>query len=260
MDLFSIAGTFWRHKIVAAPVILLTLLGAFYIVKVKAPTYQATSSFLLSNPPGPPTAPEIAADPKLGKINPNNPYANYGNLAIAATVLVTLVSTPAAQQALVQEGADPRYQITPNTQFGFAAPVIQITGIASTAQEAIRSADLVTAKAESELHQMQVSQGVNSRYMIKALPLSMPQQARQSASGKLRTLIAVLGLGAILLFVAISAADAIDRRRRDRPSNSERPTRTRHEETVPGPEGPEGNAGLKMTPTPYRSRQRSARR
>lgn len=264
MDLFSIAGIFWRHKIVAIPVILFTLLGAFYIIHVKAPTYEATSSFLLSNPPGPPTAAQIAADPKLAKMNPNNPYVNYGNLSVAAAVMINLVTDPANQQALVQAGADPRYQIAPNTEFGIAAPIIQITGVGSTAEEAIRTADLVTAKSESVLNQMQVSQGVNSRYMIKPLQLTVPQQAQLSASGKLRTLIALLALGTLVLFVAISAADAIDKRRRDTPRSAQKLTRASQVSEEPNSarlaRDRDRDIDRDMMPTPSSPRRRSARR
>jgi hypothetical protein len=214
MDLISIAGTFWRHKLFTIPVILLTLLGALYILKIKPPVYEADSSFLLSVPPGPPTAAQIATDPGLGKINSNNPYTSYGNMSVAASVLADLMTTPAAAQQLVDEGVDPRYQIAPNTEFGFTAPVIQITGIGSTPEGAIRSANLVYAKALSDLYEMQKEQGVNRFYMIKAIPLVLAEKAQLSASSKLRELIAILGGGAVLLFVTISVADAIERRKR----------------------------------------------
>jgi hypothetical protein len=214
MDLISIAGTFWRHKLFTIPVLMLTLLGAFYILKIKAPVYEADTSFLLSVPPGPPSAAQIAADPRLGKINSNNPYTSYGNMSVAASVLTDLVTTPASAQQLADEGVDPRYQIAPNTEFGFTAPVIQITGVASTPEGAIRSANLVYAKAVSDLYVMQKEQGVNGLYMIKAIPLVLAEKAQLSASSKLRELIAVLGGGAVLMFVTISVADAIERRRK----------------------------------------------
>ncbi len=213
MDLISLITAFWRHKLVTIPVILLTLLGAYYELAVKPPVYQATSSFLLSNPPGPPTAGQIAAKPALGRISPNNPYTTYGNLSIAGAVVVQLVTSPSVQARLVAAGANPKYQIAPNTQFGFTAPIIQITGVGPTPREAILTADLVTAQAVKELYLMQRNQGVNPYYMIKALQIATPQTAQLSASGKLRSLIAVLGLGAVMLFVAVSTAEAVARRR-----------------------------------------------
>lgn len=214
MDLLSLIAAFWRHKLVTIPVILLTLLGAYYELAVKPPVYQAMSSFLLSNPPSPPTAGQIAADPALRRISPNNPYTTYGNLSIAGAVVVELVTSPSVQTRLVAAGADPKYQIAPNSQFGFTAPIIQITGVGPTPGEAILTADLVTAQAVKELYLIQQKQGVNPYYMIKALPVQGPPKTAQlSASGKLRSLIAVLGLGAVMLFVAVSAAEAVAKRR-----------------------------------------------
>lgn len=61
--------------------------------------------------------------------------------------------------------------------------------------------------------QLQKQQGVNHLYMIQATDLVRPTQAQLSDSGKLRSLIAVLGLGIVLLFIVISVADAVDKRR-----------------------------------------------
>ena len=55
MDLLSIPRAIWRQKLATIPVILLTVLGVFYVVAVKPPVYQATASFLLVNPSAPPT-------------------------------------------------------------------------------------------------------------------------------------------------------------------------------------------------------------
>jgi hypothetical protein len=259
MDLISIGATFWRHKIVTIPLILLTLVGAYYVVKIKPPVYQANTSFLLSVPPGPPTAAQIAADPALRKINPNNPYTAYGNMSVAAAVLVDLVTTPAAQQQLVREGVDPRYTVAPNTAFGFQAPVIQITGVGSTAQEAIVSASLVSAAAKSDLYQMQKTQGVNKLYMIKALPLVLAEKAQISASSKLRELIAIAGLGAVALFVAVSVADALARRRKERRADGAAPRQPMRNDAQPEHRRqPAGEASKVRSSAPHNLQRRTA--
>jgi hypothetical protein len=45
--------------------------------------------------------------------------------------------------------------------------------------------------------------------MITSYQLVVPNQAAQKLSGKLRSLVAVLGAGVLLLFIAISIAEAI---------------------------------------------------
>lgn len=224
MDLLSIIRAVWRHKLATIPVILLTAAGMFYVLAVKPPVYEATASFLLLSPPAAPTPAQVAKDPKLSNINANNPYVDLGNLSVVADAVLHVVSAQSSQEALVQAGADPRYQVALSTDFG-APPILQITGVGSSVQQAIRSANLVTQVAETDLFRMQKAQHVNDQYLIKPAQLVRPHQAQLSVSGKLRTLIAVLGLGAILLFVVVSVADAIEKRRADRPIEADRPTR-----------------------------------
>ncbi len=197
MDLLSIFRAIWRHKIAAIPVILLTALGALYVLAVKPPVYDASSSLLLVTPPPPPTEAQIAADPKLAKVNANNPYNTLGDLWTADAVVSTVASNwPQAQVGLSADPDNP--------------PIIQITGSGSTPQAAIWTAETVTQAAVNDLYQMQKSQGVLDHYMLTATELVQPH-ANLSVGGKLRSLIAVLGIGLILLFVVISAAQAMER-------------------------------------------------
>jgi hypothetical protein len=49
--------------------VLLTLWLAVYAVAVRDTVYETSSSFILINPPAPPTPENIARDPSLGRIN-----------------------------------------------------------------------------------------------------------------------------------------------------------------------------------------------
>lgn len=215
MDMVSIIRLIWRHKIAVIPVILLTLMGLFYVFVVKPPVYQASATVLLVNPPGEPTTAQISANPQLKNINANNPYVNYNNLNVVADVVMSLVTAEPGQQALVRAGADPRYQVALSSAFG-TPPIIQVTGVASSGEEAIRSAALVASAIRTNLHQMQAKQDVNSYYMITSEEIVQPTQAHMAVSGKIRTLIAVLGLSALLLLVAVSMSEAIEKRRKQK--------------------------------------------
>jgi capsular polysaccharide biosynthesis protein len=222
MDLFSIFQAIWRHKIAAIPVILLTALGALYVLAMKPPVYDASSSLLLVSPPPPPTEAQIAADPKLAKVNANNPYDTLGALWTADAVVSTVASNwPQAQVGLSADPDNP--------------PIIQITGSGSTPQAAIQTAETVTYATVTDLYQMQKSQGVLDHYMLTATELTQPQ-AKLSVGGKLRSLIAVLGIGLILLFVVISAAQAMERRRMDGSIRPGRPAWARLRK-APAPDG-----------------------
>ena len=95
-----------------------------------------------------------------------------------------------------------------------APPIIDITSFGATAQQAIQGANLLTAATKADLYELQNSEGINSFYMVKAVDLVEPYQAQVSSSGKLRSLVAVIGVGVIVLLVVVSVTDARDKRRR----------------------------------------------
>jgi hypothetical protein len=214
MDLFAMVRTIWRHKIAAAPVILLMGLGLFYVVAIKPPTYDADASVQLLYPPAAPTAQQILQDPKLGKLNSNNPFVSLGDPLFVGDAVVDEITSPSAQQQLLSEGVDKRYQAAMSSDPG-NPPIIDITGVGSTEAIALYSAQKVTALAQQDLTAMQSAKGVNSAYMITSEVLIQPTKASAVVTSKLRTLIAVLGAGIILLFVVVSGAEALERKRED---------------------------------------------
>jgi capsular polysaccharide biosynthesis protein len=279
MDVISIAEMLWRRKVVTIPVLLLTLLGAFYVIKVKAPVYQAQSSLLIV-PPGTPTSSQIAADPALAKINPNNPYVTYNDLSVVADTVIDVVTDPASEQSMAAQGADPGYSLQLSTDYG-NPPIIDITGIGKTPQIAMRSAELVTKAAQADLLSLQRTQGVNSYYMITGTQLITPTQATTSVSGKLRTLIAVLSVGLLVLFAGVSLVEALERRRRGQaggararqreperePQRQEEPragllhryrTRPGWAPSAPGSALPAGESQPLLRPDPQHSRRPAA--
>jgi Chain length determinant protein len=212
MDLISIVRALWRHRLITIPIVMLTAIGAVYIVAVKPPIYEANSELLLLSPPAPPTPAQIAVDPKLRKIPYNNPYVNFGDLPIVADAVQSVVTSAAAQEALAKQGVNPDYQVTLSSDTS-TPPILEITGIGKTQEEAILGAKLVTQAANSDLYQLQKAQGVNDYYLIRGTVLVQPDTAQLSVSGKLRSLVAVLALGAILLFVGVSTMDVVGKRR-----------------------------------------------
>ncbi len=209
MDLLQILQKIWRFRIVTLPVLALTLLGAIYVVALKEPEYSATSSYVLINPPAPPTAEEIAADPTLGRISADNPYTRFTDQSVVVDLLASGLSNESARKALAQQGADPRYTVAPSSGLGYSSLIVEITGVGSTPETAMETATLVGAAVTRELDRLQSSQGVDARYRIETQRVVAPDHAEQRVSGKLRILVGVFVLGAILLFVVISAAEAV---------------------------------------------------
>ena len=213
MDLFTIAGTLWRHKLVTIPVILLTMMGTFYILVIKPATYEATASVLLTNPPAPPTAAQIVADPSLARVNTYNPLASLGNPVLIADVLIQVVTSPTTKNALAREGADPGYQVALDVSLE-TPPAIDITGVGANAQSATQSAQLVADAVSQDLLKMQVSQHVNSNYMMSSVEYVYPTSTTSTTSGKLRSAIAVVAVGFIFLLLVVSVSQSIEQRKK----------------------------------------------
>src|SRR5262249_7324062 len=157
-----------------------------YIVKIKPPVYEAQSSLLMLAAPGPPSASQIAADPKLRKQNSNNPYNEYGTLSVIADSVIERVTSAAAQPALIRQGANPQYQLSLSTDLS-NPPIIDVTGIGSSLQSAILTANVVTRATAAEVYKMQQAQGTSPSYMIKAVQLVKPTTATRSSSSKFRS-------------------------------------------------------------------------
>lgn len=228
MNLLSIARKIWHYKLATLPVILLTLCGAAYVVAVKEPVYEASSSYVLINPPEPPTPEEIASDPALGRVDADNPYTRFSDQTVVVEVLASAMGSETAQRALRKMGADSRYTVAPDSEsgVGYSSPILQITAQGGTPQAAVRTAKLVGHEITRQLDRIQQEQNVDSQYRITAEPVDAPDGAELRPSGQLRVLFGVLALGVVLLFVVVSVADAVttlrmERRERAVPSRLE---------------------------------------
>ena len=175
MDLLLIARKIWRYRIATLPVIALTLLGAIYVVVLKPPVYEASSSYILINPPSPPTPEEIAQKPALGRINPDNPFTRFSDQSVVVGLLSSVLSNDVERRALSKQGADSRYKVAPvQSTYGYSSLMLGITGVGTSGPQAIRTAELVGAALNGELENLQASRGVAPRYRIKSALIDCP--------------------------------------------------------------------------------------
>jgi hypothetical protein len=220
MNLLSIARKIWRYKLLTVPVVLLTFCGAVYVIAVKPPVYEASSSYILINPPEPPTPEDVARDPSLARINADNPYTRFSDQSVIVEVLASSMANESTTRALLNAGADPRYKVERASQFGYSSPILKITAQGSSPVVAVKSAKLVGSAVTRQLAQMQQAEGVDPTYRIKAHKVETPAGAQLRASGQLRSLVGVLGLGAVLLFLVVSLGDAVTMLRMERGGRS----------------------------------------
>jgi capsular polysaccharide biosynthesis protein len=209
MSVFLIVTKIWRYKLVTFPLIACILAGAFYVVAVTAPTYESSATYILVNPPPLPTDAEIAADPALGRIHDDNPYARFSDQSVLVQILTSRLTSDDSRLSLVKQGADPNYTVAPSAEFGLSSPILQIVGTGTSAAAAVTSANLVGRALTQELDQMQRVRGVDKRYRITVEAVVGAHDAKLKPSGKARSLVAMLVLGTILLFIAISILDAV---------------------------------------------------
>ena len=215
LDLLEISRKLWRYRIVTLPVIAMTLLGALYVVAVKGLGTRHPPSYVLINPPAPPTAEDIARNPALASIDPDNPYTRFTDQSVVVGLLSSRLNSESTRRELKAAGADPRYTVAPNSDFGFSSLLMEITGTGSSSSEAVRTAELVGTALTRELESLQASQGVAPRYRIQTQRVVAPIPERR-LSGTLRALVGLLALGAILLFVVVSAAEGLATLRAER--------------------------------------------
>ncbi len=223
MDLLSISRVVWRHKLLVLPVIVLTFVAAFYFLAFSKPLYELTNDYVLAPPPTAPTAAQIAADPSLAKINPNgNVYARFYDQSIIADALVARMSSDQVQSALLKQGADPRNTITITSVNGTTEPGVEVLGTGSSAAEALKTSDLVGFALQSSLHDLQSAEGASPYYMFTAVQVASSGPPQVKLSSKLRSVLAVLGIGVLLIFIVVSLGDAIDKKRQERRSQAMR--------------------------------------
>jgi hypothetical protein len=209
MSLLLIVTKIWKYKLVTFPIVACILAGAFYVVAVTAPTYESAATYILVNPPPLPTDAEIAANPALGRIHDDNPYARFSDQSVLVQILSSRLNSDETRLSLAQRGADPNYTAAPSAEFGFSAPILQITGTGTSAAAAVTTTNVVGRALTDELDKMQRIRGVDKNYRIKVEAVVAAHDAKLKPSGKARSLVAVLVLGTILLFMAMSILDAL---------------------------------------------------
>lgn len=211
MDLLSIIREAWRGKLVVLPVLLLTLVAAAYILVVRPPEYASNSALTLINPPPAPTNNQIASDPALGKVNSNNPYVAYGQLTVVVAVVEQAMASDAVVGQLRKEGVEAGYTLTSDPTA--TNPIIHVEGVGPTPAAALRATSILDQQIGTTLNQLQENERVSNHYRITTQVLNTPSVPIMKLSSKLRSLIAVLVAGLIMMFIALSIRRGIVERK-----------------------------------------------
>jgi hypothetical protein len=209
MDLLSLLRLVARHWRVTAPAAFLTLVGLVGVVKVSAPTYNATGSIVLLNPR---EAPDLENDPAAQAASEigQNPYARYGDIAIVTDILTRKMNSDSKRDELAKHGVADYTIVT--SEFA-RDPVFEITGQGPDAASAMRSTEIVLDEATTVLSELQVEQGADPGYLISSAPLEAPSTATAMYSSTMRAAIAVLAVGGLGTLGLAVLAEVMGQRR-----------------------------------------------
>ncbi|SCF25617.1 Capsular polysaccharide biosynthesis protein [Micromonospora viridifaciens] len=212
MDLLALLTALRRHKLVVLVVTLLILGADAYIAFGIPPQYESRAQFVLINPPAPPSDAQIERDPRLAKLNTNNPILRLPSLSVVVDVVTQRMYGDDVRRSLVRQGADENYVVEPTNALG-SGTVLGITGTGSSPEEASRTLTLVSERMQDELRAMQKVDGADDHYLIQALSINPPTEPVRKVTSTVRSLIGATAAGAVLLFAALSIAEATRTRR-----------------------------------------------
>jgi len=210
MDPLTVLTTLWRHKVVAIPVVVLTMLACLYVYIWAPRSYEANVSYALTAPNIPSNL-EIARNPDLGNLNSNNPYLRSNDSSLLTQVVIAKLSDPAYVDQLKQSGFGTDFKITPMT--GLGTGLVTVTATSSSEAEAVGTARSVGEQFISTLNDVQKVNGADARYLYSPILVRGPGPATELFSSRLRSLIMVGIAGSVLLFGSVSVARARTLRR-----------------------------------------------
>ncbi|GAP54959.1 Wzz/FepE/Etk N-terminal domain-containing protein [Arthrobacter sp. 92] len=208
MDPISVLKTLWRHKWVALPVVMLTVVACVYVMFIAQRTYQATMTYALITPKMP-TAAEMEKNPQLANVNGDNPYLRSPDSTLLSQVLITKLGGQDTVQRLQQQGLGTEYTVSQASTFG-SGMLLQISASGTSPQQAVETAMSLGKQLTTTLHDVQKINGADESYLYSALAVDGPGQAKEMFSSRLRTLIIVAVAGAVLVFGAVSIARSLE--------------------------------------------------
>jgi hypothetical protein len=204
MDPLSVLRTVWQHRLLAIPMVALTLAGVVYVLFLGPRLYQSSATYVLVNPQVP-TAEQLDRSARLARLNSNNPYLRSPDPSLIVQVMAAKLSAGATARRLQDAGLGPDYTVA---QSAGNSQMLVVTGTGATADASIATTAWLTRELERELRTVQKVNGAADLYLFTALPVDVEATAVEKVSSRLRSLILVGVGGAVLLFSAVSLGAA----------------------------------------------------
>ncbi|GAB2740023.1 YveK family protein [Arthrobacter bambusae] len=205
MDPLGVLKTLWHYKSVALPVLFITLIASIYVFQFAPRTYESTMTYALINPNIPTEADKIK-NPALKDLNSSNPYLRSSDPTLVVQVLITRLKDSSTADGLTAEGLSKDYDVTRDAVGGQNSFLVDITGVSSTPDRSLATTRRLGELLTQNLRTIQKIDGADDTYLFSSLVVASPDKATEQFSSRLRSLIAVLVGGAVLMFGAVSVA------------------------------------------------------
>lgn len=213
MDPLLILKVLWRHKWVALPVVLVTILACSYVLFLGPRTYESSQTYALAQPKVP-TAREIEENPALGELNQDNPYLRATDSSLLSQVVIARLSTVEVAEELVSLGLSTEYRIEPMNSL--TSGLVRSTVSADDPQVAIDTVEKLDELFTSTLRDVQKVNDADDMFLVRAIKVDSPYPATEAVSSRIRTVIVTGVGGLVLLFAAISIAQSVSLNRSSR--------------------------------------------
>ncbi|WP_320536993.1 chain-length determining protein [Pseudarthrobacter sp. IC2-21] len=229
MDPIAVLRTVWLHRIVALPIIVLTVLAAVYVYQFAPRSYESSSTYAMINPDIP-SEHDVLKNPQLGNLNPKNPYLRSSDPSLIVQVLLTKLNDSSTAGLLTSQGLSDEYTVSRGVG-GINGFLVDITGEGETPAKSIATTQALGQILQDYLYDAQKVNGADDAYLFSSLVVATPVKATEQFSSRLRALIVVFLAGVVMMFGAVSIARSMavnkDRRKLltdepDRPSKRRR--------------------------------------
>jgi hypothetical protein len=231
LDFWDLTKLIFRHWRVSLPVLLVTLVLTILTMLHVKPYYVSTAYLQLV----PPIAESVpAGDPQPAR---RNPWLSQSLPTVGNAALITVQDLTYAHQ-LKAGGYSDKYTV----QLGGSNPLVIFTVTGKSRTQARDTADVVVARYEQSLTELQTSYGVAPADMIEAQRLDTGVNITLSSGRVKRAFILVIAGGLFIAIAAVVTADRLGRRRSRLKADAEKRFIAR--DGPPGPAAVEGSNRL----------------
>jgi hypothetical protein len=219
MTLSSLLSVLWRQRLLVIPAAIAAALLCVAVVVKSPPTYRASGSVVLLNPP---TLPQAQLGGATIPADWQNPYARIGSLAVVVDLMVRVLGSDAVQAKLAAAGFQGTEEVAGNRDF-YSGPIVDLAAEASSGSQAIADVNLLIDEFNRQLQILQDQQGTAREYHIRSETVISANRATTVFSGTLRLLLVTMFSGMFLVVGTGIVADRLRTERRRSPSTARSP-------------------------------------